>query len=184
MADEDDDKDEEEQNAPGGFDDEDEEGEGEPSKGAGKKKLIFILLAVTLVLLSLIGAGLFFTGLLDPLLGIEEVDPESEDSVVKGQVFYKLEDFTLNLASEGKKSRFLKVGLTLVLLDELLVPRVEALAPRIQGNVTNYLRGLKPEELAGSANFYRLRQGILLRVRAAVAPTVVTDVLFNSVLVQ
>ncbi len=186
MADEED-QDEEEQDAPGGFDDddEDEEGEGAPSKGIGKKKLILILLVVTLVLLSLIGAGLFFTGILDPLLGIEEeVDPDAEETVIQGKVFYKLEDFTLNLASEGKKSRFFKVGLTLVLLDETVIPRVEALAPRIQDNVINYLRGLKPKELAGSAGFFRLRQNILLRVRAAVAPTVVTDVLFNSALVQ
>ncbi len=186
MADEEDDQDEEEQDAPGGFDDdEDEDEEGAPSKGIGKKKLILILLAVTLVLLSLIGAGLFFTGILDPLLGIEEeVDPDAEETVVQGTVFYKLEDFTLNLASEGKKSRFFKVGLTLVLMDETVVARVEALAPRIQDNVINYLRELKPKELAGSAGFFRLRQNILLRVRAAVAPTVVTDVLFSTSLVQ
>ncbi len=186
MADEEDDQDEEEQDAPGGFDDdEDEEGEEGASKGVGKKKLILILLAVTIVLLSLIGAGLFFTGILDPLLGIEkEVDAEAEETALQGQVFYKFEDFTINLASEGKKSRFLKIGLTIVLLDEIGVPRIEALAPRIQDNVTNYLRELKPGELAGSASFYRLRQGLLLRVRAAVAPTVVTNVLFNTVLVQ
>ena len=184
MADEDD-VEEEEQEAPDDFDDEDEDGEGAPSKGVGKKKLILILLAITLLLLSLIGAGLFFTGLLDPLLGIEEeVDPDAEETVIQGQVFYKFADFTLNLSSEGKKSRFFKVGLTIVLLDELMIPRIEALAPRIQDNVINYLRELKPEELAGSESFYRLRQGILLRVRAAVAPTVVTDVLFNSALVQ
>ena len=186
MADEED-QDEEEQDAPGGFDDddEDEEGEGAPSKGIGKKKLILILLVVTLVLLSLIGAGLFFTGLLDPLLGIEEeVDPDAEETVIQGQVFYKLEDFTLNLASEGKKSRFFKVGLTVVLMDEIGLSRVEALAPRIQDNVINYLRELKPKELAGSAGFFRLRQNILLRVRAAVAPTVVTNVLFSTTLVQ
>ncbi len=184
MADEEDDQDEEEQDAPDGFDD-DEEGEEGAPKEAGKKKLILILLVVTLVLLSLIGAGLFFTGILDPLLGIEEeVDPDAEDIAIQGQVFFKLEDFTLNLASEGKKSRFFKVGLTVVLMDEIGLSRVEALAPRIQDNVINYLRELKPKELAGSANFYRLRQSILLRVRAAVAPTVVTDVLFNSALVQ
>ncbi len=101
-----------------------------------------------------------------------------------GTVFYKLEDFTLNLSSDGKKSRFFKVGLTLVLLDEIAIPRVEALAPRIQDNVINYLRELKPKELAGSAGFFRLRRNILLRVRAAVAPTVVTDVLFTTSLVQ
>ena len=117
MADEEDDQDEEEeeQDAPGGFDDdEDEEEEGGAPKGVGKKKLILILLAVTLVLLSLIGAGLFFTGLLDPLLGIEEeVDPDARETAIQGKVFYKLEDFTLNLVSEGKKSRFFKAQLWL-----------------------------------------------------------------------
>ncbi len=180
MADEEDDQDEEEPE-----EDEDEDGEGGSSKGGGKKKLILILLAVTIALLALIGGGLFFTGILDPLLGIEEeVDPEAEETALQGQVFYKFEDFTINLSSEGKKSRFLKIGLTIVLLNEIVIPRIEALAPRIQDNVTNYLRELKPGELAGSANFYRLRRGLLLRVRAAVAPTVVTDVLFNTVLVQ
>jgi flagellar FliL protein len=186
MADEEDDQDEDEQDAPGGLDDdEDEEGEEGESRGGGKKKLILILLAVTLVLLSLIGVGLFFTGILDPLLGIEEeVDPDAEHVAVKGTVFFKLEDFTLNLSSDGKKSRFFKVGLTLVLLDEIGLARVEALAPRIQDNVINYLRELKPKELAGSAGYFRLRQNILLRVRAAVAPTVITDVLFSTSLVQ
>lgn len=187
MADEDDDDDqEEEQAAPGGPDgDEDEEGEEGESKGGGKKKLIFILLGVSLVLLSLIGAGLFFTGLLDPLLGIEdEVDPDAEHTAIQGKIFFKLEDFTLNLTSEGKKSQFYKVGLTLVLLDETGLSRIEALAPRIQDNVINYLRELKAKELAGSAGFFRLRRNILLRVRAAVAPTVVTNVLFSTSLVQ
>jgi len=183
MADEDD-VDDEEPEASDDFDDEDEDGEGAPSTGAGRKTLILILLAVTLLLLLLIGGVLYFTGILDPLLGIEDTGPGAEDSVIQGQVFYKLEDFTLNLSSEENKSRFLKVGLTIVLLDEKGISRLEALTPRIQDNVTNYLRALKPEELAGSANFYRLRQGILLRVRAAVAPTEVTNVLFNTVLVQ
>lgn len=186
MADEEDDQDEEKQDAPGGLDDdEDEEGEGAPSKGIGKKKLILILLAVTLVLLSAVGGALYFFGILDPLLGIEEeVDADAEKAVIQGTVFFKLEDFTLNLASDGKKSRFFKVGLTIVLWDEIGIPRVEALAPRIQDNVINYLRELKPKELAGSAGFFRLRQNILLRVRAAVAPTVVADVLFTTSLVQ
>ncbi len=184
MADEEDDQDEEEKGAPGGLD-EDEDGEGAPSKGLGKKKLILILLAVTLVLLSAVGGVLYFFGILDPLLGIEEeVDADAEYVAVKGQVFYNLEDFTLNLASDGKKSRFFKVGLTLVLMDEIGIPRVEALAPRIQDNVINYLRELRPKELAGSAGFFRLRQNILLRVRAAVAPTEITDVLFTTSLVQ
>jgi len=165
------------------FDGEDEE-EGVPHRGAGRKVLIIVLLAVTLLLLSVIGGVLYFFGLLDPILGIEETVPEGEETQIKGQVFYKLEDFTLNLSTEGQKSQFMKVGITIVLMNEAEIARVEALTPRIQDNVTAFLRELKAEELAGSANFQRLRQNILLRVRTAVAPTEVTNVLFHSALVQ
>ena len=58
------------------------------------------------------------------------------------------------------------------------------LLPRIIDNVTAYMRELKPEELAGSANFFRVRENLLVRVQVAVAPVKVTGILFNSVLVQ
>lgn len=164
-------------------DEEGEEGEGEPSKKFNKIKL-FIILGGVIFFLFLIGISLFFFGILDPYLGLDEADVDQEEVVVQGQVFYKLQDMTINLNEEGKKSRFLKVGLTLVLLNESDVAVVEALQPRIEDYVMTYLRELKPEELAGSANFYRMRENILLRVQAAVAPVQVTNVLFNSVLVQ
>ena len=184
MADEDDELEEEEGDAEGAPEsDDDEEGEGGPPKKFNKIKL-FIILGGVIFFLFLIGLSLFFFGILDPYLGLDEEDIVQEEAVVQGQVFYKLLDMTINLNEEGKKSRFMKVGLTLVLIDELDVPLVEALQPRIEDYITTYLRELKPEELSGSANFYRMRENLLLRVRAAVAPVQVTNVLFNSVLVQ
>ena len=188
MADEDDELEEEEGDAEGAPESDDaeegEEGEGGASKNFNKIKL-FILLGGVIFFLFLIGLSLFFFGILDPYLGLDEEDIVQEEAViVQGQVFYKLQDMTINLNEEGKKSRFMKVGLTLVLIDELDVPLVEALQPRIEDYITTYLRELKPEELSGSANFYRMRENLLLRVRAAVAPVQVTNVLFNSMLVQ
>ncbi|HIM41603.1 MAG TPA: flagellar basal body protein FliL [Rhodospirillales bacterium] len=187
MADEDDELEEEEGDAEGApesdDDEEGEEGEGGASKKFNKIKL-FIILGGVIFFLFLIGLSLFFFGILDPYLGLDEEDIVQEEAVVQGQVFYKLQDMTINLNEEGKKSRFMKVGLTLVLIDELDVPLVEALQPRIEDYITTYLRELKPEELSGSANFYRMRENLLLRVRAAVAPVQVTNVLFNSMLVQ
>lgn len=184
MADEDDELEEEaEEDDESPEFDGDEEGEGEPSKKFNKIKL-FIILGGVIFFLFLIGISLFFFGILDPYLGLDEADVDQEEVVVQGQVFYKLQDMTINLNEEGKKSRFLKVGLTLVLLNESDVAVVEALQPRIEDYVMTYLRELKPEELAGSANFYRMRENMLLRVQAAVAPVQVTNVLFNSVLVQ
>lgn len=186
MADEDDEVEEgESPDEPPDFegDDEDGEGEGKPSKKFNKIKL-FIILGGVVFFLVLIGISLFFFGILDPYLGLDEEDVDQEEVVVQGQVFYKLDEITLNLNEEGKKSRFLKIGITLVLLNEIDVPVVEALQPRIADYVMNYLRELRPEEMSGSANFYQMRENIMLRVQAAVAPVQVTNVLFNSVLVQ
>lgn len=183
MADEDD---EVEEKKPGeaprdeGFD-EDEEDEEEGAKKGGKKKLIIIGGSVLLLLITG-GAGVFFSGLLDEMLGFEEED--TGIIILEGKVFYKLEDITLNLNPEGPKSRFMKLGLTLVLLNEEDIVRIESRIPRIIDNVTAYMRELKPEELAGSANFYRVRENLLMRVQVAVAPVKVTSILFNSALIQ
>ena len=178
MADEDDEVEDEEPEEDS--EDEDEEGEGGRKKG-GKKKLIIIGGAV-LLLLIMGGAGVYFSGLLDEMLGLGE--EETGIIILEGKVFYKLDDITLNLNAEGPKSRFLKLGLTLVLLNEEDIVKVELLLPRIIDNVTAYMRELKPEELAGSANFFRVRENLLVRVQVAVAPVKVTGILFNSVLVQ
>ena len=190
MADEDDEPEDDEGPEDGDvpdFDDDDEgedgeEGEGGPPRKSKRLKLFLIIGAGGLFLLSL-GLGIFFSGVLDPYLGLEE-EAEAEDTVIQGQVFYKLEEITLNLNEKGKKPRFLKVGLTVVLLNESDVPRVTVLQPRITDYVSAYLRELRPEELSGSANFYRVRENVLRRVRVAVAPAHVTNVLFDSVLVQ
>ncbi len=176
MADEDDEEEVEEPD--------DEDGEGLPSGGGGKKKLILILLLVTLLLVLLIGGGLFMSGLLDPLLGIEEGEEGTENVITKGQFYYKFEDMTVNLVSGDKKSRFFKLSLTVAVTQEADISVMESLSPRVTDNVTQYLRELRPEELAGSANFNRMHEGVLLRVRTAVAPILVTDALITMALVQ
>ena len=182
MADEDDEVEEEKPGkAPGDDPDEDEDDDEDGPKKGGKKKLIIIGGSV-LLLLILGGAGVFFSGLLDEMLGVEEED--SGVIILEGKVFYKLDDITLNLNAKGPKSRFLKLGLTLVLLKEEDIVRIESRIPRIIDTVTAYMRELKPKEMTGSANFYRVRENLLMRVQVAVAPVKVTEILFSSVLIQ
>lgn len=159
-----------------------EEDEGPPPQTGGKKKL-FIIIGAALFLLIASGAGLYFSGLLDSVLGIEEATLEPGE-MPEGKIFYKLDPITLNLNAKGRAARFLQIGLTLVLVKESDVPIIEGMVPRITDYVVSYLRELSPEEMEGSANFYRLRENILLRVQAAAAPVLVTDVLFNTVFVQ
>jgi flagellar FliL protein len=56
--------------------------------------------------------------------------------------------------------------------------------PRIVDNFQIYLRELRVDDLRGSGGIYRLREELLARVNAAVAPVKVNDVLFKEMLVQ
>lgn len=89
-------------------------------EGGGKKsKKKLILMAVPL-LLVLIGAGLFFSGMLNSLLGKDaELEAEVEEEVEEKQaaVYYELPQMLVNLNSPGRRSNFLKIVVSLELSD-------------------------------------------------------------------
>jgi flagellar FliL protein len=187
MADDDLDDEADQPNEDGEDEDEDEDdeeggGSGKGKGGGGKKKLIII---VGLVLFLLVGgvAGAYFTGLLNPLLGGDE-NPAGEDGIPQDAVFYDMEELLVSLNTAGREAAFLKIKISLELEKLEDVPKVESLLPRVIGNFQIYLRELRIEDLKGSAGMYRLREELLKRVSAAIAPIKVNDVLFKEMLVQ
>ncbi len=169
-------------------DDELDDEEGGGSGGGGKKKIL--LIAIPLVLILGGAAGAYFTGLLDPLLGVEDTATSGEggdaaDGEPAGPVaFTDLPEILVNLNTTGRKSSFLKIRVSLELPNALDVPQVEAVQDRVVDAFQVYLRELRVEDLKGSAGMYRLREELLARVNAAVAPVKVNDVLFKEMLVQ
>jgi flagellar FliL protein len=160
------------------------EGESEAKGGGGKKKLIMIVGgAVGFLLVA--GAGLYFTGMLDSLLGKKHETAAAEAPPPKPLVFFDLPDFLVNLNSGGaKKASFLKLSVSLELEKQEDTARLQAVMPRIVDNFQIYLRELRIDDLRGSGGIYRLREELLARVNAAVAPVKVNDVLFKEMLVQ
>jgi flagellar FliL protein len=160
------------------------EGEGE-AKGGGKKKLIMIVGGVVGLLL-VAGAGIYFTGMLDGLMGKKKEAPAAAEAPPpKPLVFFDLPDFLVNLNSGGaKKASFLKLSVSLELEKQEDTARLQAVMPRIVDNFQIYLRELRIDDLRGSGGIYRLREELLARVNAAVAPVKVNDVLFKEMLVQ
>lgn len=150
----------------------------------GKKLVLFIVLPI--LLLGGAGAGVYFSGLADSLLGKEEepVEEVVEEVPVGPAVFYDLPEMLINLTSGGRRSNFLKISVSLELQSEADVAVVEAVLPRIRDNFQVYLRELRIEDLQGSAGLQRLREELLLRVNAAARPAVIQDVLFKEMLVQ
>lgn len=160
-----------------------------PSKGRGtrKKLLLFVLLPLFLVVGA--GAGAYFSGVLDLFLKPSAEAPAKtaeagKSGEVQPAVFYDLPEMLVNLNSTGRKQNFLKIRVSLELKNALDVSRIEQVIPRIIDNFQVYLRELRIEDLQGSAGMLRLREELLARVNAAVAPATVNDILFKEILVQ
>jgi flagellar FliL protein len=166
----------------------DEEGGAEEAAPkSGKKKLLII---VALVLLLVLGglAAAYFTGLLKPvidqLLGAPPAAETVDGETPGGGTFFELPELLVNLNTGGRKTTFLKIKVSIELENPEAIPQVEAVMPRVLDNFQVYLRELRLDDLRGSAGMYRLREELLVRVNAAVAPIKVRDVLFNEMLVQ
>lgn len=155
--------------------------EAAPPKSSKKKLAIFAGAGIGVLLLA--SGGLYFTGMLDRFMNHKEAAAEAPPP--KPLVFFDLPDFLVNLNTAGnRKPNFLKLSVSLQLEKQEDTVRISAMMPRIIDNFQIYLRELRVEDLRGSDGIYRLREELLARVNAAVAPVKVTDVLFKEMLVQ
>jgi flagellar FliL protein len=171
------------------------------AKKGGSKKLV--LLAVPLLLVGLV-AGLWFSGILPPLLGMGEKHEEAEkhgakpgekagapgdlkaeaEAKAKIPVFIDMPEIVANLNVGQRRSSFVKMKIKLEIGRAEDVAAITAAMPRLQDMFTTYLRETRPEELRGSAGSYRLREELIGRANIAVTPLRVVDILFTEMLVQ
>jgi len=163
----------------------------EVKKGGGRKKLL--LLAVP-VLLVAIGAGLWFGGILPPLLGMGQRTPvaENQESGPRVVTFMDMPEIVTNLNAPGRRAVFVKLRSKLELARPEDGAIVQASMPRLIDLFQTYLREVRPEELRGSSGTQRLREELVARANVAVAQVGrsdaqrnrVNDVLFLEILVQ
>jgi flagellar FliL protein len=170
------------------------------SKKPGGKKRLLLLAAPAL--LAAIGAGLWFGGILPPLLGMGEKphgeathegahgakegakEADAHGGAGKPPVFMDLPEIIANLNAGPRKAAYVKVRPKLELARAEDEATIKAALPRLMDLFQTYLREMRPEELRGSAGTYRLREELLARANIAVAPARVVDVLFPEMLVQ
>ena len=159
------------------------EADGEQLAKSGKKKLI-ILIAIPVLLIA-IGAGLWFSGILPSLLGMRHEEPHHEEATKPPvPVFVDLPEMVANLNSSPGRPSYVKLSARVEVPKPEDADKVRGAMPRLQDMFQTYLREMRPEELRGSAGTYRLREELIARANAAVAPARVSDVLFSQMLVQ
>jgi flagellar FliL protein len=183
-------------------DEQPEDGEESDEEGAsgGNKKLLIIVAAAVLIL-GVAGAGLFFTGMLDGLLGKSGTEEMADGEHGKGDghgkkddghggghsssaYFLKVPDMIVNLSTDSEQPRYLKISVELELENQTDRDAVQAVVPRVVNQFQTYLRELRVKDLQGSQGMYRLRMELLSRVNAATYPVEVQNVLFQELLVQ
>jgi flagellar FliL protein len=166
-----------------------ESAEAPPKKKGGKKLL---LLAIPVVLLA-IGAGLWFTGILPNMLGMnkkplkEQVAAAQKAAAARAAApatYVDIPEILTNLNVPGRRAAYLKLHAKLELGGADDTAPVTAAMPRILDLFQTYLRDMRPEELRGSEGTYRLREELLSRAAIAVAPAHVQDVLFVEMIIQ
>jgi flagellar protein FliL len=153
------------------------EGDAAPAK---KKPPILIIALGGVVLLLVVGAVVFF------VFG-RSGSKEEEHEVVLAEgvgVFMELPPNTLNMLAEQGGENYLKMKLTLELENETDKATVTAVMPRLQDDMNNFLRTLRPEDVQGSAAIQRLKEALLMRANQVLAPVVVKQVLLTEFLVQ
>ncbi len=193
--------DEDKKDAPEGEAAEGAEGEGGAKKGPlafldklPPKLKLPIMIGVPVLLILLIVLGLFLGGVFGggkkaPQEGEHgEISEDGEEHAADGKehppVYYSMPDMIVNLDSRGRKKSVLKMAVTLELGSEKDLAAVEGKLPRVTDEFQVFLREIRIEDLRGSAGIYRLRQELLARIKPAVAPVKVKDVLFKELFIQ
>ncbi|MDP1629930.1 MAG: flagellar basal body-associated FliL family protein [Caulobacter sp.] len=101
-----------------------------------------------------------------------------------GVIFYTMPDIVVNMQTADGRPTFLKLKLTFELHDEDAVEVLNPNIPRLQDMFQTFLRELRPEDLQGSQGSYQLRMEILRRVNLVVAPTKISAVLIEEMLIN
>lgn len=157
-----------------------------------KKKLIIIGAAAAVVLLGGGGGAYMFLSGGDSAAaehGAEQAaEAPPEGSVGEGEAkppaFVDAPEMIVNLRSADGAPRFLKLHIMLVPENAEAEAQIKERLPLILDSFQPYLRELRPQDLAGSAAVFRIKEELRLRASDAVGAGKVKDILIQDMIQQ
>ncbi|MFM9977366.1 MAG: flagellar basal body-associated protein FliL [Sphingomonadaceae bacterium] len=149
---------------------------------------LFLLGGGVLALLLIAGAAAWF--LMSPTAGKEAAVAEahgagdSGDHDKEGPVYVDAPAMVVNLQGADGTARFIKIRFTFVPASASKSELIEDKLPVIVDAFQPFLRELRPEDLAGSAALFRIKEEMLVRANGAMGPGVVKDILIQDLIQQ
>jgi flagellar FliL protein len=153
----------------------DASGSPEPKESGGRRKMIIIAAAIVL---PGIGAGLWFSGVLPRLLGIENAEHSTEQGGPSTPSYVDLPVMITNLSNIKSPPQYVKFTVRFQVMNQNDLERLKVVMPRLQDLVLTHIREMRSEELHRSTDIHRLREEIIIRANLAASPARITDVQF------
>ena len=98
--------------------------------------------------------------------------------------YVEVPDMMVNLRTPTGERRYLKVRVTLEAASADDKTAIEAKLPAVIDGFQGFLRELRPEDLAGSAGTFRIKEELMIRVNRAAEPGRASDVLVQELIQQ
>lgn len=152
------------------------------------KKVLMFGLPVLILVLGGAGAGVMLMGGGGGEHAEDGGEEQSQEEAIAEAAahvphFYEMPELLVNINGEDG-AQFLKLKLNIEVSDEALMPILDQNMPRVIDRYQGFLRELRPEDLSGSAGYYRLKLELLRRVNLAIAPAEADAVNIDQLLIQ
>jgi flagellar FliL protein len=148
---------------------------------AAKRKRFRIIAAVVALLLLIAGAlGYYFL-----VMQHDDTKAEApEDKSAEAAIYVPAPEMIVNLRTPDGQSAFLKINFAIAAHDEAAGEMLQERMPEIRDALQPFLRELRPEDLAGSAGVFRIKEEMTRRVKDRVGPDKVDDILIQDLIQQ
>lgn len=138
-----------------------------------------LVIASGAILLVIVIAGLTAYYLMQPATTSKKVEEE-----VPAEAFVDVPAIVVNLRSADGTARLIKLHVMLVPTTAVAGEKIVARLPLVIDAFQPFLRELRPEDLAGSAAVFRIKEELLVRANAVAGDHTVRDVLVQDLIQQ
>jgi flagellar FliL protein len=147
------------------------------SRRKKRRRVKLIGLAAGLVLAVSGGAYAFLSA------GSEEAEAVTP-TVSSNSKFVEAPPMLINVHDADGRAHFLKLRFVIVAADEDKADEVKDKMPLIVDSLQSFLRELRPDDLAGSAAVYRIKEEMMVRMRRGFGAGSIEDVLIQDLVEQ
>lgn len=153
------------------------EGEAELTSAPSGRRRRALVIAAAVALVAVLGSvAAYFV--------LHTSHGKGEEVAVAAGSYVDVPPLLINLRSSDGAARLIKLHLMLVPASADKSAAVTARLPLIIDRFQPFLRELRPEDLAGSAAIFRIKEELLLRANGVAGSGAVTDILIQDLIQQ